>query len=94
MSIRSTLDPYGGCTSMIDKLIGDAYPNVKAVSDALEKIDYIIANMQSIVRTATLVAALDPATLHNYANDAAAATGGVVVGGLYRNGSVLMIRVA
>ena len=29
----------------------------------------------------------------NYVNDAAAAAGGVPVGGLYRNGSVLMIRV-
>ena len=29
-----------------------------------------------------------------YANDAAAATGGVAVGGLYRNGSVIQIRVA
>lgn len=33
-------------------------------------------------------------SLGNYASDAAAATGGVPVGGLYRNGSVLMIRVA
>ena len=32
--------------------------------------------------------------LGNYANDAAAATGGVPVGGMYRNGSVLMQRVA
>lgn len=32
--------------------------------------------------------------LGNYANDAAASAGGVVVNGLYRNGSVLMIRVA
>lgn len=31
--------------------------------------------------------------LGNYANDAAAATGGVAVGGVYRNGSILMIRV-
>ena len=30
----------------------------------------------------------------NFANDAAAATGGVPVGGIYRNGSVLMIRAA
>lgn len=30
----------------------------------------------------------------NFANDAAAAAGGVAVGGLYRNGSVLMIRVS
>jgi hypothetical protein len=29
----------------------------------------------------------------NYANDAAAATGGVPVGGLYRNASQLMVRV-
>lgn len=32
--------------------------------------------------------------LGNYANDTAAAAGGVGVGGMYRNGSVLMIRVA
>lgn len=31
--------------------------------------------------------------LGNYANDTAAAAGGVVVNGLYRNGSVLMVRV-
>lgn len=34
------------------------------------------------------------AGLGDYANDAAAAGGGVAVGALYRNGSVLMIRVA
>lgn len=34
------------------------------------------------------------AGLGNYANDAAAAAGGVAIGGLYRNGSILMIRVA
>lgn len=32
-------------------------------------------------------------TLSNYANDAAAAAGGVAVGGLYRNGSVVQVRV-
>lgn len=32
-------------------------------------------------------------SLGNYANDAAAASGGVAVGGLYRNGSVIQIRV-
>lgn len=37
---------------------------------------------------------LDVVVLGNYANDGAAATGGVPVGGLYRNGSVLMVRVA
>lgn len=33
-------------------------------------------------------------SLGNYANDAAAAAGGVPVEGIYRNGSVLMVRVA
>lgn len=33
-------------------------------------------------------------SLPNYANDAAAAVGGVAVGGFYRNGSVFMVRVA
>ena len=32
--------------------------------------------------------------LGNYASDVAAAAGGVVVGGMYRNGSVLMVRVS
>lgn len=34
------------------------------------------------------------ATLVNAVDDAAAATAGVPVGGLYRNGSVVMVRVA
>ena len=33
------------------------------------------------------------ASLPNYANDAAAAIGGVAIGDLYRNGSVVQIRV-
>ena len=32
-------------------------------------------------------------TLSNYANDTAAAAGGVAVGQLYRNGSVIQVRV-
>lgn len=37
---------------------------------------------------------INPAVLGNYASDSAASTGGVPVGGLYRNGSSLMVRVA
>lgn len=37
---------------------------------------------------------IKPGVLPNYANDAAAAIGGVPVGGLYRNGSVVMYRVS
>jgi hypothetical protein len=36
----------------------------------------------------------DPAALGNYVDDAAAAAGGVEVGHFYRNGSVVMVRIA
>jgi len=39
-------------------------------------------------------AMLRPEQLQNFANDAAAATGGIKVGELYRNASVVMVRVA
>lgn len=43
----------------------------------------------------TLVSTLNALALFgNYANDAGAAAGGVPVGGLYRNGSVVQIRAA
>lgn len=37
---------------------------------------------------------LDKLASRNFANDAAAAAGGVPVGEFYRNGSVVMVRVA
>ena len=33
-------------------------------------------------------------TLGNYANDAAARAGGVTIGQLYRNGSIVQVRIA
>jgi hypothetical protein len=47
-----------------------------------------------VVARVLQVRGLTVAALGSYANDAAAATGGVAVSGFYRNGSVLMIRVA
>lgn len=44
-------------------------------------------------REAALTATTDWSALGNYANDAAAASGGVAVGELYRNGSVVQVRV-
>jgi hypothetical protein len=34
------------------------------------------------------------ANIQNFANDAAAASGGIPIGGIYRNGSVVQIRVS
>ena len=50
--------------------------------------------IENIVTAATLVGLQLTNTLGNYANDTAAAAGGVLIGGNYRNGSVLMVRVA
>ena len=47
-----------------------------------------------IDNTGTIIAYVLQKSTSNYANDAAAAAGGVPVGGLYRNGSVVQIRVS
>lgn len=46
------------------------------------------------VLSKTSTAVVLSATIGNYANDAAAQAAGVPVGGIYRNGSILMVRVA
>lgn len=46
---------------------------------------------QRVSDAAASLSALQGST--SYANDAAAAAGGVALGALYRNGSVLMVRV-
>lgn len=55
----------------------------------------LVRQLDSLYRqTAQEVNRLSLASLVNAVDDTAAATAGVPVGGLYRNGSVLMIRVA
>ena len=60
-------------------------------------VDVIGRGIVTLSRTETLSnKTLDAPSftgLGNYANDAAAATGGVPIGGAYRNGSVMMVRV-
>ena len=50
----------------------------------------VVNNNDALIADAS---GIKPATLGNYANDAAAAAGGVPIGYLYRNGSIMMIRV-
>jgi hypothetical protein len=73
-------------------MVGNAFPVVREVSENLDEIKYVASNMEAIVTVAEHFSGL--ASLPNHANDAAAASGGVTVGGLYRNGSVLMVRVS
>jgi hypothetical protein len=49
---------------------------------------------QHIDQTYAALQQLDTTLLKNCANDTEAALSGVLVGGLYRNGSVLMVRVS
>ena len=66
---------------------GSMYTALRIPDVASPKVhfDHGIVSSGSIIIT--------PSDVPNYANDAAAAAGGVLVGGLYRNGSVIQIRV-
>jgi hypothetical protein len=64
---------------------------ISALSSALILLETTAAwraALGGVIGSAELLA------LGNYANDAAAAAGGVAVGGMYRNGSALMVRVS
>lgn len=85
------------------EIVADLRPSAVAASAgallASENLDDVAdpdvarANLGA-VDTALAEAAGVSAALDDYANDAAAALGGVSVGELYRNGSILMVRVA
>lgn len=68
-------------------LLGDALnigsPSDGTITDAKVATNAAIANSKILFTG-----------LGNYANDTAAAAGGVAVGNLYRNGSVIQVRVA
>jgi hypothetical protein len=68
----------------------------RAAADAAETDARVaaVAALAATVVTQGVSLARIPSPLANYLNDAAAAAGGVPVGGFYRNGSVVMVRVA
>jgi hypothetical protein len=70
-------------------------PNLPAVISVsgTEQLECVQAGVSSRV-TINQIKASFFGSLGNYANDAAAAAGGIAVGGLYRNGSVVMVRVS
>ena len=72
-------------------------PRVPAPSVAMNDQQTSLVNRDWYTYLASLhlaIAASDGSTvLRNFADDTAAATGGVVVNGLYRTGSIVKIRV-
>lgn len=49
MAFRPTFDPEGSASLPVDKLLGNAYPVVKAVADKLPAIDYLADNIDGLV---------------------------------------------
>ena len=66
---------------------------VKLGDNADESKNFLI-KVPAVADGTLSITKADNSLLGNYANDAAAALGGVPVGGIYRNGSVLMQRVS
>ena len=66
---------------------------VKLGNNADESKNFVI-KVPAVADGTLSITKADNSLLGNYANDAAAALGGVPVGGIYRNGSVLMQRVS
>jgi hypothetical protein len=81
-----TTAPAAGLT-FFGILMGDAL-NIGTPSDGT------ITNAKVATGAAIANTKINFSTLGNYANDAAAASGGVAIGNLYRNGSVVQVRVS
>ena len=85
-TITFTTAPTAGL-SFFGILMGDAL-NIGTPSDGT------VTNVKVSTAAAISNSKISFTGLGNYANDAAAAVGGVAVGSLYRNGSVIQVRVA
>lgn len=46
--MRPTFDPVGGPDVLVDKMLGNAYRNVRLVAIALDEVKHVSANLQSI----------------------------------------------
>lgn len=62
--------------------------------DAIQRLAYDLSQVKEVSDALRTSGAAYKLTLGNFANDAAASAGGVQVGQLYRNGSVVQVRVA
>jgi hypothetical protein len=63
------------------------YDQIADIAHQMEELQALVIQMKTLGTPYKLV-------LGNYANDAAAAVGGILVGQLYRNGSIVQVRVA
>lgn len=52
MNMRAVNDPYGSRDVLVDKLIGNAYEQVKKVAMNLDEVRYVASNMELVVNVA------------------------------------------
>ena len=57
MGIRSGNDPYGGATSLVDQMLGTAYPTVKAVQAKLPELSALYTDLPTLLALPALVGA-------------------------------------
>lgn len=72
-------------TPLVDKMIGNAYLTVKEVQDNLDVIRYVASNIESL---------LGGPIGSDFADDTAAAAGGVAVGQLYHTSGAVKVRLS
>lgn len=48
MTMNGSTNPFGGGSNLVDKRVGNAYPIVKAVYDALEYLKYLADNLNAL----------------------------------------------
>ena len=95
-SITGSLIVTAGVTaSLLGNVVGNVTGNVTGTATTASYV--VTAQTASYVTTAQSASFFDVvnyvAGLGEYADDAAAATGGVPVGGLYKNGNFIQIRI-
>ena len=64
------------------------------LGDNVDTSKNFLIQVPAVADGTLLIKKEDGSLLSNFANDAAALAGGVPVGGIYRNGSILMVRAA
>jgi hypothetical protein len=56
--IRTSMDPYGGCSPQVDKMIGDAYQNVEIVAKNIDAVVLVADNIDEIIAAGGVMAAI------------------------------------
>ena len=88
-----SVSPTGGVSISSTSSISLSAPSVSVPGGGVGALGGDLSGSLPNPNVVSILHVVGANALGNFANDAAAATGGVIVGALYRNGSILMVRV-